>query len=106
MVNRPDGDTGQQFEQAHELADELEAYPLMSAAVAKFIVAAKGRLTDVAGDIETQLLAMSDSQLADMQAATDAICQQPEVDLEDDFICDMVAFEVHRRQLFTPDGAA
>ena len=97
------------FEEAHELADEMERMPPMSDAVAMFIAAAKARLTEVSGDIETELQAMSDRQLADMSAAMIAICDQDPVTLEDDFIGDLVAFEVSRREMggaFTPDGAA
>jgi hypothetical protein len=95
------------FEEAHELADELERLPPMPEAVARFIAAAKAKLTEVSGDIETELRAMSAHQLAEMHAAMDAICGAPEVDLEDDFIGDLVAFEVRRRELgFDPDGAA
>jgi len=83
-----------QFEEAHEIADEAERLPPMSDAVAKFIAAAKARISEVSGDIETELQAMSERQVEEMSAAMIAICDQEPVDLEDDFIGDLVAFEV------------
>jgi hypothetical protein len=105
----PAGITKAQFEVAHELADEMERMPLTSDAVAMFIAAARARLTEVSGDIETELQAMSNEQLFDMHEAMEAITHQDKVDIEDDFIGDLVAFEVSRRDAggsFTPDGAA
>lgn len=102
-----DAITPQRFKEAHEMADELDVMPTMSAETLDFMERATEKANEAGGYIQADLLAMPDALLDELEEFTDTLISSGRgFTTEADYIANLVADEVLRRRHLTPDGAA